>query len=108
MQPMGLDECDSRFIHKGWYQYPGGQNIPTHPVIPGQCGTNSPIYLQGTVVVTLRCYDTSFIQLLVLLPYIKEAVLHCCDISGTDDGGVVVWISDMVWSVGMSVDSIAN
>ena len=29
-------------------------------------------------------------------------------ISGTDDGGVVVWISDMVWSVGMSVDSIAN
>ena len=52
----------------------------------------------------------------MLLPYIKEAVLHCCDISGTndggisgtDDGGVVVWISDMVWSVGMSVDSIAN
>jgi hypothetical protein len=56
------------------------------------------------------------LTLLVLLPYIKEAVLHCCDISGTndggisgtDDGGVVVWISDMVWSVGMSVDSIAN
>jgi hypothetical protein len=57
-----------------------------------------------------------WLTLLVLLPYIKEAVLHCCDISGTDDGGisgtddggVVVWISDMVWSVGMSVDSIAN
>ena len=62
MHPMGLDECDSRFIDNGWYQYPGGQNIPTHPVIPGQCGTNSPIYLQGTVVVTLRCYDTSFIH----------------------------------------------
>ena len=60
----------------------------------------------------------------MLLPYITEAVLHCCDISGTDDGGIsgtddggisgtddggiVVWISDMVWSVGMSVDSIAN
>ena len=57
-----------------------------------------------------------WLTLLVLLPYIKEAVLHCCDISGTndggisgtDDGGVVVWISDMVWSVGMSIDSIAN
>ena len=54
MDPMGLDECDSPFIYSGWYQFAGGQTIPTYPVIPGQCGTNSPIYLQGTVVVTLR------------------------------------------------------
>ena len=31
----------------GWYRYDGNQIIPTQPVLSGQCGSSSPIYLQG-------------------------------------------------------------
>jgi len=43
------DNCESQSTMPGWYRYDGNQNIPTQPVLSGQCGSSSPIYLQGNV-----------------------------------------------------------
>jgi len=43
------DNCESQSTMPGWYRYDGNQIIPTQPVLSGQCGSSSPIYLQGNV-----------------------------------------------------------
>ena len=48
-QPWEPDNCESQSTMPGWYRYPGYQIIPTQPVLSGQCGSSSPIYLQGNV-----------------------------------------------------------
>ena len=45
----GNDICESNDTPPGWYHYDGNHFIPTQPVLSGQCGSSSPIYLQGNV-----------------------------------------------------------
>ncbi|XP_076077826.1 uncharacterized protein LOC143048184 isoform X4 [Mytilus galloprovincialis] len=47
------DDCESSYITAGWYRYEMLQNIPTKAPLPGQCGSSSPIWLNGT-------YSTNF------------------------------------------------
>jgi hypothetical protein len=41
------DKCESQTTMPGWYRYDDNHIIPTQPVLSGQCGSSSPIYLQG-------------------------------------------------------------
>jgi hypothetical protein len=43
------DKCESQTTMPGWYHYDDNHIIPTQPVLSGQCGSSSPIYLQGNV-----------------------------------------------------------
>ncbi|XP_063404491.1 uncharacterized protein LOC134687958 [Mytilus trossulus] len=48
------DDCESSYITAGWYRYELLQNIPTKPPLPGQCGSSSPIWLNGTYPVNIN------------------------------------------------------
>jgi hypothetical protein len=41
----GNDKCESNDTPPGWYHYDDNHFIPTQPVLSGQCGSSSPIYL---------------------------------------------------------------
>ncbi|VDI67679.1 Hypothetical predicted protein [Mytilus galloprovincialis] len=41
-----IEICDN--VTLGWYGYLGHENVPTHPPKPGQCGSSSPIWFEGT------------------------------------------------------------
>lgn len=49
--------------HDGWARFSEGEDIPTSPPKPGQCGTQSPIWLDGRFVyqfaMTLICFTAS-------------------------------------------------
>ena len=44
------DNVESCTLTQGWYYYVGLQKITTEVPLPGQCGTMSPIYLQGKLI----------------------------------------------------------
>ncbi|CAG2222323.1 OCTN [Mytilus edulis] len=56
------DDCESSYITAGWYRYEMLQNIPTKPPLAGQCGSSSPIWLNGTYPV---------------IPYKNHSMLAC-------------------------------
>jgi len=45
-QPGEFERCESTLL-SGWYRFGYYEHISTTPVIAGQCGSSSPIYLQG-------------------------------------------------------------
>ncbi|XP_071133683.1 uncharacterized protein [Mytilus edulis] len=52
------DFCETEYILAGWYRYQDLQNIPTKPPAPGQCGSSSPIWLNGSYPKTYWEYRT--------------------------------------------------
>ncbi|CAC5372516.1 unnamed protein product [Mytilus coruscus] len=52
------DVCESSFLPAGWYAYQDFQNIPTKPPVPGQCGSSSPIWLNGSYPTAYGEYRT--------------------------------------------------
>ncbi|VDI44012.1 Hypothetical predicted protein, partial [Mytilus galloprovincialis] len=42
-----IAQCD-RSIVEGWYRFQGDRNSPTTAPVPGQCGTDAPIWFQGS------------------------------------------------------------
>ncbi|VDI28389.1 Hypothetical predicted protein, partial [Mytilus galloprovincialis] len=46
-------ECyDMEIYMEGWYKFSGNERIPTYPPKSGQCGSSSPIWLDGTYPTT--------------------------------------------------------
>ena len=61
LQPEDATVCESSNVTAGWYRFQNYQNIPTVPPYLGQCGSLSPIWLNGNVKLKLT------IVLLVLI-----------------------------------------
>ena len=42
-----VEQCDTTNLTEGWYRYEGYDIIPNYPPSTGQCGSSSPIWIQG-------------------------------------------------------------
>lgn len=48
LQSGEYEDCYDWEIHiEAWYKFSGNESIPNHPPKQGQCGTSSPIWLNG-------------------------------------------------------------
>jgi hypothetical protein len=47
LQPDDATVCESSNVTAGWYRFQNYKNIPTAPPDSGQCGSVSPIWLNG-------------------------------------------------------------
>ncbi|XP_076077907.1 uncharacterized protein LOC143048236 [Mytilus galloprovincialis] len=53
LQSGEYEDCYDWEIHtKAWYRFSGNESIPTHPPKQGQCGSSSPIWLDGLYLTT--------------------------------------------------------